>query len=329
LEFPLCSCPVEGVDSASFKTARSLIDHLLAVHHWNVEEDAAQLSADLEFQDDCQFEAWLELLQSDTCSQYSKQRRSRPAKKGTVVEYSCVTSSRVTSGGLKRPLRSKPPRPTGWSCLSRIVKTTRPDGTISAHFIPVHTSHSISSFQSIARQHLTQSAKHSISHMLAAGQSTPKIIRNIQGPTVSRLHRNHFDATVHRDQFVNWQDVTNLRDLQHGLRKHLNDTYSLHLWVTQLMLEGADSPVLYYKPPGQLDPNYPDVPIEALLLVLATVAMLDSLIRNVTGWRQTHRERGRESERARETVIEIGEVREEGERGGTPVIVLDLATRMC
>jgi hypothetical protein len=184
--------------------------------------------------------------------------------------------------GVNAPLAQQTKFTTQRSLPSRILKTTYDDGSSSADLISVHTSHSISPFQSIHRQHLSSTTKNAIRNMISADMTTPAIIRAIQGDTVSRLHRDEFDGSVHRDLFVTTQDVTNLRasDLERGLRRHVDDMFSLHIWVTELEKENQ-SPIVYYKPAGLHDPRYPDVPTNELLLVIATVAMLDSICRNV------------------------------------------------
>jgi hypothetical protein len=279
---PVCSCPI---DELFFKKSKQLVDHLHGVHQWDVVGDAQKLSRelDLNFESDRQFAVWKQALESKTCSQYSKQTGTR-RNKGTSVEvYSCITDGAVTAGGLERPLRSKPNSRLGTHCLSRIRKITYEDGSSAVDFIPVHTSHSVSPFESIQRQHLSSTTKNAVRHMSAAGKSKRTIVETIQGDTTSRLNRDQFDAVVHRDLFITVQDVKNLRtlDLEQGLRKHADDMFSLHLWVMQLKTE-TYNPVLYYKPPGMHDPLYPNVPTNELLLVLATVAMLDSICRNVS-----------------------------------------------
>jgi hypothetical protein len=235
----------------------------------------------LHFNTDHQFDVWKLALESHTHSQYGKRTQSRKNKTCVVDVYFCVTDGPQPSGGLQRPLRSKPSRRLDTHCLSRILKTTYDDGSITVIYTPVH-SHSISPYESIHRQQLSSTAKQAVRTMIAAGQSTPRIIRMIQGDAVSRRHRDRSDAAVHRDHFITTQDVANLRtlDLEHGVRRHLDDMFSLHLLVMELIAE-PESPVLYYKPPGKFDPTYPDLPTDELLLVLATVAMLDSIVSNV------------------------------------------------
>jgi hypothetical protein len=278
-----CSCPV---DEFIGKNAKELKNHLLALHGWDIDFDADNLthSLGLTFETDKQFHVWKQALEAQSHSQYGKRRGTRRNKRSTVETYTCVTDGLPRyQGDGARPLRSKPSVRLGSHCLSQIQKTTHEDGTIMVLFIPVHTSHSIDPFISIHRQSLSSTTKTAMRTMIEAGQSTTTILNEVRGAAISRLHRDRFDAVVHRDHFVTRQDMTNLctLDLERGLRKHLDDTFSLHLWVTQLMLE-PDSPVVYYKPPGVHDPLYPDVPTNGLLLVLATTFMLDTIEANVT-----------------------------------------------
>jgi hypothetical protein len=122
---------------------------LFAVHQWDIYGDEAQLTKELalEFKNDHEFELWKQTIEAKTNSRYSQQHGVRRTRDTIVYLYKCITEGTPQAGGPERPLRSKASSRIGTCCLSRIEKTTYPDGSSTVVLTTVHTSHSINTFQ--------------------------------------------------------------------------------------------------------------------------------------------------------------------------------------
>jgi hypothetical protein len=176
---------------------------------------------------------------------------------------------------LLRPVRGKPSIKLESSCTCCVHTVKHPNGSVVADITSLH-SHWIN-VTDLRSSSLSPDTHSFVASLLSIGLGDKAIMRLVQADIFKWDRRDEFDDVVSRDSLLSAQDIRNIKRLN-SPQLHSCDTTSFDMMVRALMLED-DSPVLFYKSPGE--PARNGLEAEDWCLVISTVWMRGQLAKHV------------------------------------------------
>jgi hypothetical protein len=229
---------------------------------------------------DCQhdFDTWFTIHKAATHTSFAKDQGYDSAG-GYYTTWRCTRSARrgeVAADPVIRSLRGKPTIKLEAACTCTVRTCKHVDGSVRAEITGLHT-HWRSATE-LRNSRLSPDTNSFVASMLAIGLGDKAIMRLVQADVFKWERRDDCDTAVSRDSLLSTQDIRNIRRLN-SPQLHSCDTTSFDMMVRVLILE-ENSPILYYKSPGE--PARDGLDEDDWCLVISTAWMQEQLAQNVS-----------------------------------------------
>ena len=232
------------------KSNNSYEQHLDTIH------DIKLIKSELQFNTYEEFKEWKKNLEKTTNAEFVQKCGAKRKQNGKVIYFYCHRSGIFTSKGTgERCLKQHGSNRIDSNCPSKI-KVTEKENKVDVEFIETHVGHKCN----MGKLHIAEDEKLRICSQLQMNIPISKILDDIRESYNEDFDRRHI---ITRKDILNIKREFNIND---DGRLDSNDAVSIEKWV--LSFNKENTPVVFFKQQGVLDPSIPELAQNDFLLAI-------------------------------------------------------------